>query len=338
MKESPIPFQQHFLQEGNIFPIMSGSRNWKDHYNEWLESDESSPFAIKEYDIKLIPGERRKLVDKWKYCSAEKVSYDPGEYRDSKGIHKYRGGIRLYVGKENYEVMDSCQRPWCEETVNGLFRGFEDSLSPLAEQKPTVLLRGFGLGEQARLILNELIVRKAGELHIIELNKKIVNTYVRDFFRECIRVMYSDSRYNLEQKIKVYLHYGDAFQITEQMAKEEKKFDVIISDTYPLSKTERSVNDVIDIDNQIRCLKPKGRFSFFSYSKNYKPNETGITDLQQAIVTPRFDSINIKPHLARIDNPSKGIGIPPDYKFLQTDNGPVEYLPVVICAGRRLRK
>lgn len=58
--------------------------------------------------------------------------------------------------------------------------------------------------------------------------------------------------------------------------------------------------------------------------------------MQQDKISPYFSGINIMPYLAQVDNPDKGIGVPPDYKFLQTKKGPVEFLPVVILTGPRL--
>jgi hypothetical protein len=323
---------------GNTVSVDFSGAGWKKILKDWGTANPDSPFLIKNYDTKSIKSERKKLVEEWRDSPAEIHYYWGGKYNDSKNNpHEFTSGSRLFVGEKKNEVMDTCQRPWCESTVYGLFNGFTGSLAPLEEKEPVCLLRGFGQGEQAQIILNELMVRGRGELHIIELNNDIVET-MQEFLAESHKIILPKFRYGLQTKIQITIHIGDAYQITENFLEEGKKFDVIISDTYPLSSEESSLNDILDIENQVKCLKPHGRFSFFAYSRDHLPNATGLTDEQRKRIDPHFETVLVKNYVAQIDDPLKGIGVPPDYKFLQMEDGPVKFLPVVICTDPKLPK
>ncbi|MBI2028700.1 MAG: class I SAM-dependent methyltransferase [Candidatus Levybacteria bacterium] len=271
---------------------------------------------------KLTP--REVLVEKWRNAPQDISRYRHGTAVDGEGnIYEYSAGVRLWIGDQD-EVMDSCQKPWAEETVRKAFEAFEE----LGDKKDVrVLERGFGLGLIATQVMDYLR-DLGGSYTVIELNRKVAN-YANTTWRQkqttISRAKATSEIGGIFRGLNVGIEVieGDAFEETRRLAGEGKKFDIIISDTFPLSEDERSVNDLLDLETLVKCLEPDGVFAFFGYHAGY---EGGMNDEQRNLVERNFNGVSRT--LVTVNPPL-------DYRFFQTSNGPLRKLPVIICREPR---
>ena len=232
---------------------------------------------------------REALAERWQNARPLLYRYPAGRVTDSKGnVIRQSQGVRLLI--LNQEVMDNCQRPWTNATVDNAFSALDLSRNRSSNPKKTydvqVLERGFGLGMIASRIMIYLNQR-SGSYTCIELNEKIAR-YVDTTFRnnqDKIAQLKATSIQGGIAKDAKYIPMtvirGDAFEETAKLAEAGEKFDIIISDTYPLSEEEKSVNDLLDLEQLIKCLAPDGVFAFFGF---HTGSEGGMNAKQRNMI------------------------------------------------------
>lgn len=269
---------------------------------------------------------REALAEQWGNAPEGVIRYPAGKVLDTDGnvAYEYAAGARLWIGNE-LEVMDSCQRPWVVETVDKAF----NALGPKPNVK--VLERGFGLG----LIAGEIIDRlrpRGGSYTVIELNKQVADfaktkwTQKQSQIDKARATSEIGGRYN-GPNVSFEIIEGDAVEETEKLAESGERFDIIISDTFPLSEAERSINDLLDLETLVKCLNPNGVFAFFGYHSGF---QGGMNERQRNLVEKYFEQVS--------RTIVKGINPPPDYKYFNPENGPVvRELPVIICTKPRIQ-
>jgi hypothetical protein len=263
-------------------------------------------------------GAQQALLEKWGNAPISIVRYGPRLNTTGDCGDIIPGGMRLII--DGQQVMDTCETPWCTETVRLAFDGLTNGNRPV-----NVLERGYGLGVSSRRIVQYLIPHNRARFDIIELNKEVVENARR--WREqqlSIVNQIGGGIQDTTPNIGIRIHEGDAAEVTRRLIEEEgMEYDIIISDTYPISPVEEGVNDISDIEVLKRGLKPDGRFGFFAY---YPGSGGGLVSKQEDLISPHFGNIqiayaNVCPH--------------PDYDYLhQVIAGkrvPVKRLPVVIC-------
>ena len=227
--------------------------------------------------------------------------------------------------------MDSCQKPWVIETVDRAFTALDDK-GP-SKQNVEVLERGFGLGQVASEIMDKLRPR-GGTYTVIELNKKNANyaqttwTNKQNVIDKARVTSARGVRYDKDNpNVYINIIQGDAIEKTKELALAGSKFDIIISDTFPLLEEEKSINDLLDLAILVECLKPNGVFAFFGYHFGF---QGGMNERQRNLVEAYFEDVS--------RTVVKGINPPPDYKYFNPENGPtVRELPVIICTKPRIQ-
>lgn len=278
---------------------------------------------------------REALIERWKNAPMKVYRYSAGKVTNPQGnTYEYLEGARLGIG-DQLEVMDSCQRPWTNATVHNAFSALDLNHSrysqPETKYDVQVLERGFGMGMIASKIMDYLTIRR-GSYTCIELNGQIAR-YADKTWRnkqdQRARHWATSIRGGTARDAK-YLPMtvirGDAFEETAKLAEEEKKFDIIISDTYPLSEEEKSVNDLLDLETLVNCLNPDGVFAFFGY---HSGSQGGMNERQRNLVEKYFDEVS--------RTIVKGINPPSDYKYFNPESGPIRELPVIICTKPRIQ-
>lgn len=260
---------------------------------------------------------RERLIEWWRNAPEQVIQYSGGTVTDSSGnTYEYPVGWRLLIGDagEEKQVMDTCETPWAFATVDKAFAELAQKSGPVK-----VLERGFGMGITARKVIQNLITR-GGEYTVIELNRGNAN-YARDWIRRQ-KIGLTNLASGLpgtKPVIDIALIEGEAYEETAKLAQEHRKFDVIVSDTYPLNEDEQGVNDLQDLDTLKRCLEPGGVFTFFAY---FPGSTGGVVKKQENMIVRHFRDYILS---------SVPIFPPSDYEYLQTDGGPVRSLPIVIC-------
>ena len=278
---------------------------------------------------------REALAERWKNAPFEVYKYPAGKITDSKGkiLYEYSEGARLLMLGE--EVMDNCQRPWTKAAVDNAFSTLDPNYkrygNPETRYDIQVLERGFGMGIIASRIMDYLTIRH-GSYTCIELNEQIAR-YADKTWRkkqnQIARYLATSMQGGTARDAKylpMIIIRGDAFGKTARLASEGRKFDIIISDTFPLSEDERSVNDLLDLETLVKCLNPDGVFAFFGYHHGF---QGGMNEAQRRLVEASFEEVN--------RTTVKGINPPPDYRYLNPENGPVRELPVIICTKPRIQ-
>lgn len=267
-----------------------------------------------------LPSPREELVLWWKNAPEQIISYERGTVTDPTGniIYEFPEGSTLLIGDnakgKAKQVMDTCETPWAFAAVDKAFVELAQKSGPL-----NVLERGFGMGLTARRVIQNLITR-GGEYTIIELNKENAN-YAKEWIRKQKSALSSMASGLPDTKpdINISIMEGEAYEETARLAEKGRKFDIIISDTFPLNEDEHGVNDLQDLATLKDCLEPGGVFTFFAYF----PGSTG------GVMKNQKDMIN--EHFASYTVTEITVNPPPDYKYLQTETGPVRILPIVIC-------
>ena len=233
--------------------------------------------------------------------------------------------------------MDTCEAPWAFSTVSTAFRQI-NIREGYPYRKLRVMERGAGLNIMGTSIMNALFARGSGEYHIVELNRGIIRETKKwiDEMNETIED--NKFRYGTKCDIQIFLHEGDAREVTKKLIiNDKKRFDIIFSDTYPLDDSETGVNDLTDLDIIKKGLRRRvndrvkyGIFAFFPYHPGSADTTSDgfITTNQSVILTPHFeDRISTYADV----KPSEG------YRYLFNPNGePVRKLPVVICSEKGL--
>lgn len=273
--------------------------------------------------------ERQRAVEEWRDARYDGVlTYPGGTVIDAQGkvLYVYDPGARLIILGQ--EVMDSCQRPWARETVNRAFDALRDNRRDAQLEKVEVLERGFGMGIVASQIMRNLRRSGGGNYTCIELNEQVADYADTEWRRRQLTAARSEATAELGGKhrdqIGIEITRGEAFEETARLAEEGREFDIIISDTYPLTKGERTVNDLMDLDRLVSCLKPDGVFAFFGYHEGYR----GSLNVRQFGMLMR--------HFDKVDIDKVAVNPPPDYKYFNPPNDPVREIPVVICTKPKI--
>lgn len=266
---------------------------------------------------------RKERIDWWRNAPEKVIEYEGNNAIDKDGnTYWYGQGTRLLIGDpekgEAIQVMDSCETPWAFATVDMAFKELVSKSGQV-----DVLERGFGMGITSRKVIQNLVPR-GGSYTVIELNK-INATYAKREWRPKQISAFANMASGMpgtKPIIAIDIIDGEAYEETAKLLEAERKFDIIISDTFPLTEDEQGMNDLQDLDVLKRCLKTGGVFAFFAYYSG----SAGALELvrkQGEMIDRHFGDYGVSP--ARI-NP------PPEYKYLHTDTGdPVRTLPVVVC-------
>ncbi|MFH1186606.1 MAG: class I SAM-dependent methyltransferase [Candidatus Levyibacteriota bacterium] len=259
-------------------------------------------------------GYYRKRVEEWRNAPVEIIKYDAGAIiinnGDSSRLITYAAGKRMVIGEK--QVMDTCELPWVKKTVD---EAFKQTANRRKEQglrnKPIdVLDVGFGLG----LVADEVLKRKVGNYTSIELNKQVLQRAGR----------WKKRMEKQDVQTKIEILPGEAGTILNELVEDGKKFDIIISDTYPLIKGEAGFNDLKYMDLITMLLKPSGVFGFFPFYQDAAEGTEGkLTHEQAEEITKYFD---------RYTRDSASVRPSKDYKYLQTSKGWVLELPVVVAS------
>lgn len=267
---------------------------------------------------KETPTPREALVEQWKNAPERVIKYRGGTVMDKDGTtYNYEPGSRLLIGEEGdaaHQVMDTCETPWAFATVDRAFLELTQKSGPLK-----ILERGFGMGITARRAIQHLVTRD-GEYSVIELNKENAN-YAREWKERQDRALagMASGMQGAKPNINIDIIEGEAYEETEKLVKAERKFDIIISDTFPLSEDEQGINDLQDLDTLKHCLQAGGVFAFFAY---FPGSTDDVVNKQINMITKHFGDYRVS---------RATIAPPPDYEYLQTSTGAVRKLPVVIC-------
>lgn len=275
---------------------------------------------------------RDTLVEEWENAPALFFPYEGGPVYQPDGSLNYRydSGTRLYIAGQ--EVMDSCETPWSIATVNAVFQYIDN------DEYPTVFEAGAGQNITANRIMQQLEGRGRGEYHVVELNKTVYEKTLE--WKESWERHFRDQRdwaRGTEPNIRIYVYHGEAGEVTADLAEKRKRFKLIISDTYPLRPEEKGVNDLKHLDTFSRILMRDGVFAFYPYTPGNEVGSVGkMMGTQYEILNHYFSSIDQRdssdPRLSP-NMRSMFINPPPDYSYLQGENGPIRILPVVIASG-----
>lgn len=269
-----------------------------------------------------LPSHSEALIEEWRNAPERIHEYGPESILDSEGnvIYEYSKGTRLLILGQ--EVMDSCQTPWAETTVDKAFEALGN------KRDVSVLERGFGMGIVATRIIQHLEVR-SGRYTGIELNEQVAafaDTTWRRKQSSMARTRATSvlgGTYN-GPHVEINIIKGDAYEETRKLAEAGQKFDIIVSDTFPLSEEERGINDLIDLVTLKRCLSPDGVFTFFGY---YTGSQGGIGPTQKDMILEHFAEYSVT---------EVTVNPPLDYRYFQPPTGPIRKLPVIICRRPKL--
>lgn len=263
---------------------------------------------------------RKELQRRWKEASyGDVVRYNAGYNTDQNGeVYRHERGARLVILGEN--VMDTCESPWADATVDLAF----SELRKRADIE--ILERGFGMGLVATEAVRHLSGR-GGNYSVIELNDDVAD-YAEGEWKKKQELHYRGLRQSTlggekrkPAEVGITIIRGDAVEQTQVLANEGRKFDIIISDTYPLTEDEQGFNDINDLETVVRCLNPDGVFAFFGY---HPGSEEDLDQAQWSLVRHHFGTIHI----------DQAYVLPPkSYKYLNAPNGAVTILPVIICTN-----
>lgn len=262
-------------------------------------------------------------IEEWRNIPQRILDYEAGPFPpEGNTLYEYSRGTRLLMGEEGNEkeVMDSCQTPWANATVDRAFEALGN------KKDVNILERGFGMGIVAEKIIHSLVSR-SGTYTVIELNKQVAD-YAKGKWKKknerSFANMVSEMTPNPGPQVSINIIEGDAYEETRKLAEEGRKFDIIVSDTFPLSEEEKGINDLIDLETLKQCLSPDGIFTFFGY---YAGSQGGIGPAQKDMVLEHFEEYSVT---------EVTVNPPPDYKYFQPATGPVRKLPVIICKRPKL--
>lgn len=281
-----------------------------------------NPFVAKEESL-LDP--RKERIEWWRTAPERVYEYESGNFFDESGnfLYSYQRGSTLIMGEgeDEIQVMDTCQTPWAEATVDRAFEELGIKNRPIK-----VLERGFGMGIIASRIIQSLGLH-GGNYTVIELNEQDAE-FAKGRWKpnqlSALTRFRTIRGIRSNHNVDINIIPGEAYEETAKLAqalaeKPEDKFDIIISDTYPLTEDERGMNDLLDLETLKQCLKPDGVFAFFAH---FPGSTEDVAYKQASIITEHFRNYSVS---------RANINPPPHYKYLQPETGPIRSLPVVIC-------
>lgn len=281
--------------------------------------------------------QRALRVEAWKKEPIHIIDYPGGVTQDGRS---YPEGRRLLISGE--QVMDTCETPWCKTAIEDVFEGIKVIPANLYKglENPNffnpplrVLERGHGLGISGRFIIQKLIsLGWASTYTIVELNHMVAN-YARNW-QESLELGLKALSYGLVNtlpNIEMRIVEKDAYEATEEFIENGEQFDIIFSDTYPLTEAESGANDIGDIDRLKKCLSPNGRLAYFGLDLDSSHFDPYTYERTGGIIGNYKMFINN--HFKETRWHSVGVIPPPDYLYLHKDGIPIRNLPAITCIG-----
>lgn len=263
-------------------------------------------------------------IEAWRKAPAQIITYPSERVSQPDGTtYTANPGRRLLIG--GIPVMDTCEGPWADETVALAFSVNKIRFLDLS-YKLKVLERGAGLNIVGTRIINRLVGRGSGEYHVIELNDDVADNAEK--WKEHMDETIAGFKIitGIKYDIKIFVHRGEARGVTRKLVlDEERKFNIILSDTYPLTEEESGINDIEDLDVISKGLYKEGVFAFFPYDASSE----GVTE--DGYVTAR-QSAMLRPYFPRRITSVADIKPPAGYTYLFHEDGTAaRKLPVIVC-------
>lgn len=270
------------------------------------------------------------IINEWANAPIEIVEYPSGRYGEvgSRSSYEYDAGRRLLVGL--HQVMDTSEAPWATATVHGAFNS--PGIRRLRyDKKISVLERGAGLNIAGSRVVQSMVGRGSGEYHVIELNRTVAKMTHAWRDRELERLAQFQREQGIRLDIDIVVHEGDSRVIARDLAAQRKKFNIIISDTFPLTPSETGINDIEDLDvlKKILYSGDEGVFSFFAHYPGWSQDADipgTIRARQQSMLSRHFSEVSFREAFVK---PAVG------YDYLFEGGRPVRSLPYVICTEKK---
>lgn len=296
----------------------------------------------------------RELVERWKKAPHQVIPYKEGvvelpdgtsySYRDGRRLLVIPGGMKvvedgkvvldkndipIVKGGKVEQVMDTCEFNQAEETVRLAFEAVQ------ADRKRGLRVLEFGIG--LRIAANRFIEQFTGRnidgLYVgVDLNEGVYNDAVQWQKGKEEELERKKKEGETSAEIHIRLIRGEAGKVARDLLKEigddeSQKFDIIYSDTFPLSPDEAGINDWKHIEVLKKLLAKGGAFSFFPFT----PGKVAQTEegLAGIVTGEQINLIN-----AHFEKPLPGRAkvLPPrEYKYLWRGGKPVLWLPVMVC-------
>lgn len=276
-------------------------------------------------DLKrLVDTEER--VAEWVFAPAKLKRYSGGITPKPDGTpdYHYKPGKRLMVRGE--QVIDTCEAPWAQKTIDLTFKYAEGYNHELEGMPINVLEFGFGLGMTGNYVVSKLHGRgPGGEYRVVELNYDVYQNAVK--WKRNRDEKLKDEREQGQEppSVKIVTYHNEASLLTKYLVGRGKKFDIIISDTYPLSNEEKGINDLVNLPLIMHLLSKEGVFAFFPYVGGLSKEK------QQEIYATQ--SRLLSPHFRKFNQDDVRVNPPPSYDYLKTsDRIMVRTLPIIICS------
>jgi hypothetical protein len=273
--------------------------------------------AKKRQLAEIVPMHRIAAME-WENLDAQEIDYPAGySYSPVLGRYRYEAGRRLIIRGEH--VMDTCEKPYCEANSDLAFRTLR-TLYPKRNRGFTVIDIGAGLRINSSLAAEKLRnIEGKHELIIIELNKKI--------YEETVEWAEKEKADHPESNLTIRVIQGDALDVLEQLAEEGVRAHMANIDAFPLVREEAGFNDFMFFEPLKKVLKKRCVVSVFPFYKGSRREFSGM-------VTPEQEQFLLD-HFKGISKEKATVKPPPDYKYLQTPEGPIVELPVVVAYGKK---
>lgn len=296
----------------------------------------------------------RELIERWKKAPALIVPYDKGTVVLPDGTsYDYKGGRRLIIvpggervvengtqvidknglplirGGKPEQVMDTCEFNQAEETVRLAFEAVQ------ADKKRSLRILEFGIGLRiaGNRFIEQLSGRNVDGLYVgVDLNEDVYKDALEWQKRKEEEIEKKKQNGETSANITIRLLRGDAGKAAKDLLKEigddeSLKFDIIYSDTFPLSPSEAGINDWKHIEILKKMLAQGGAFSFFPFTPG---KITQTPDGLAGIVTGEQLNL-INTHFNK-PLPGRAKVFPPkEYRFLWKAGKPILWLPAMVC-------
>lgn len=269
-------------------------------------------------------------IEAWRIAPAQVVNYPQERVATADGsIYFTPEGKRLMIG--DTPVMDTCETPWADKTIELAFSVDQIKRLP-GNYKLKVLERGAGLNITGTRIIQRLMGRGlttsgSAEYHVIELNEDVADM-AEQWKGEMDRMVTSiKAQMGTKFNVDIFVHRGEAKEVTRRLILGEgNKFNIILSDTYPLTREEKGINDIEDLDVISRGLykNSEGVFAFFPF---YKGSEEIAEDGYMAST----QSAMLRPYFPHRITAVADIKPPTGYTYLFRGGSAVRKLPVIVC-------
>lgn len=288
------------------------------------ESSKSNSGSMAKDTRQLTP------VERWAREPAMIAPYQGGVYEPPAGEpYSYPQGRNLIIAGNT--VMGTCEGAWASKTVEMAFAQPRIHFLP-ENYKIKVLESGAGLNMTGDAFIQRFRARRAGgEYHVIELNHDVAESTRRWRAAKLNQLRNARMMYGADPDIDIIIHEGEATEVTRKLIEEDgMKFNIILSDTFPLTEEQKGVNDLQDLATIKKGLykNEEGIFAFYPYFPGFE-QERGdgfLTARQAAIMREYFP-------FRRTD--VAGVNPPPSYTYLFDSEGvPTRRLPVVIAINQ----